>query len=146
MRNTWRGSSRSSANRPALQTRRVLSRHSKEGRSRGLPLVPTGASEPSGLDRLQLLRYRRARWCFGVGEGELVAVAGDAHDAAFGELAEQQLLGQRLLDVLLDYAPQGPGAEELVVAFLRQPLAGRIVELDGDVAVGELLLELQDEL
>src|SRR6202011_3424988 len=107
----------------------ALPRH-EEGRFARPSLFPASSIARLRLDRLQLLGCRGARWCFGVGEGELVAVAGDAHDAAFGELAEQQLLGQRLLDVLLDYAPQGPGAEELVVAFLRQPLAGRIVELD----------------
>src|SRR6185295_855829 len=57
-------------------------------------------------------------------EGELlvVALAGHGHldGAPVLQLAEQQLVGQRLLDVLLDDAGERPGAELLVVALLRQ--------------------------
>src|SRR5690349_2587612 len=44
------------------------------------------------LDRLQLLGRRSARRRFDEREAQLVALAGDADDATFGELAEQELL------------------------------------------------------
>src|SRR5258708_23767091 len=98
------------------------------------------------LDRLQLLGCRGARRRLGEGEAELVALAGDPDDAALGELAEEQLLGERLLDVLLNDAAQGTRAEQAVVALLGEPFSRRLVELDRDVAVGQLLLELEGEL
>ena len=66
--------------------------------------------------------------------------------AAALELAEQHLVGQRLLDVLLDHARHRPRAHLLVIAVLDQPGLGGLGQLDGDVAVGELRLELQHEL
>src|SRR6185437_6590318 len=98
------------------------------------------------LHRLQLLGRRRARRRLDERESQLVALAGDADDAALGQLAEQQLLGERLLDVLLDDAGQRTRAEQTIVALLREPFPRTLVELDGDVAIGKLLLELQDEL
>ncbi len=62
------------------------------------------------------------------------------------EPAEQHLVGQRLLDVLLDHPRHRPGAHQLVIAVGDQPLRGLVGQLDGDVAVGELRLELQHEL
>src|SRR5262249_32778182 len=83
-------------------------------------------------------------------ERELAVVASPLNaqppDAAVLELAEQQLIGQRFLDVLLNHARQGAGAEFLVIPRLRQPLGGVLRELDGDAAVGELRLELEYEL
>ena len=67
-------------------------------------------------------------------------------DAALDQLAEQQFLGQRLLDVLLDHAGERPRAVQPVVAALGQPFLGRRGQLDRHVAVGELGLELHDEL
>ena len=66
--------------------------------------------------------------------------------AALGQLAEQDVVGQRLLDVLLDDAGQGPGAVELVEAVLGQPVGRLVAGLDGHVAVGQLGFQLQDEL
>src|SRR5207344_1614521 len=69
-----------------------------------------------------------------------------AHDAAVLQRPEQDLLGERLLDVLLNDARQGPRAELVVIAALGEPLIGLRRELDGDVAVTELRLELEHEL
>ncbi len=55
----------------------------------------------------------------------------DLHRAAVLELAEQQLVGERLLDVLLDDARQRPGAELLVVALLGEPL--RVASSDSSI-------------
>ena len=69
-----------------------------------------------------------------------------AHVPAGFQLAEQHLVGERLLDVLLDHARHRPRAHLLVVAVVDQPLRGVVRQLDGDVAVGELRLELEHEL
>ncbi|SBV31309.1 200 kDa antigen p200, putative (fragment) [uncultured Sphingopyxis sp.] len=66
--------------------------------------------------------------------------------AAVDQLAEEQLLGERLLDLFLDQAAHRTRAIELVIALAGQPFARRIVELDMDVAVGELQFEFEDEL
>ena len=66
--------------------------------------------------------------------------------AAFGQVAEQQLLGQRTLDVLLNHAGHWAGAHGLVVALLRNPLPSRGLELDSNVVLVELRLELEDQL
>ena len=84
-------------------------------------------------------------------EAELVAAVlvldqNDTHMAAGLELAEQHLVGQRLLDVLLDDAGHRPRAHLLVIAVVDQPVRGFVRQLDGDIAVGELRLELQHEL
>ena len=70
----------------------------------------------------------------------------DADVAAALELAEQHLVGEPLLDVLLDHPRHRAGAHQLVVAVGDQPAARLLRQLDGDVAVGELGLELQHEL
>src|SRR6185437_15952465 len=69
-------------------------------------------------------------------EDELVRllVERDLDDAALDELAEEQLLGQRLLHMLLDDAAQRPCAEKLVVAFDAEPLARLVVEDDLHIA------------
>src|SRR5882672_12069231 len=97
------------------------------------------------LDELGLLWHRRRR-SLAEREVELVANPCDTHDTALGEASEQQFLGERLLDVLLDDAAERPRAEQRIVAALGEPFARLGTELDGDVAVGELLLELEDEL
>ena len=77
---------------------------------------------------------------------DLVVLHHDLHDAALGELAEQQLLGQRLLDVLLDHPAERARAHLVVVALVGQPLGRLGRQLDLDVAVHQLRLELQHEL
>src|SRR5262245_47460079 len=79
-------------------------------------------------------------------EAGLVLHHDDPHMAAGLELAEQHLVGERLLDRLLDQAGHRPRPHLLVVAVLDQPLGGVFRQLDGDVAVAELGLELQHEL
>ncbi len=80
-------------------------------------------------------------------EGELVgfAIQKHAHRAAALELAEQDLVGQRLLDVVLDHARERTGAEGVVIALLAQPARGFRREFEGDVAVGELGFEFEHE-
>ena len=62
------------------------------------------------------------------------------------ELTEQQLLGQRLLDLLLDQAAHRARAVQLVVALLGQPRLGRVVQADMNRPVRQLELQLEDEL
>src|SRR5579872_3331060 len=95
----------------------------------------------------QLLRFRRDG-SVDEFETDLVLVRivlnqHDAHVAATLQLAEQDLVGERLLDVLLDHARHRPRTHLLVVAVLDQPGLGRVGQFDGDVAVGELCLELK---
>src|SRR5512132_2895135 len=99
------------------------------------------------------LAGRRQRLGLGRQEGEdelrrrTLAFDIDPHGAAaIGELAEQHLLGQRLLEMLLDDARERTGAEQAVVALLGQPAASAVAELDEDLAVGKLDLELGHEL
>src|SRR5580700_7692614 len=66
--------------------------------------------------------------------------------SALRELSKQQFFGERLLYVLLVDPGQWPGAVERIIALGPEPVARRRLELDRDVAVGELLLQLQDEL
>ena len=67
-------------------------------------------------------------------------------DSAVLEPAEQHLVGERRLDLLLDDARHRPGAHRFVIAVLDQPDARFVGQFDRHVAVGELRLELQDEL
>ena len=62
------------------------------------------------------------------------------------EPAEQYIVGERLLDVLLNDARHRPRTHLLVVAVRDQPLGCLVGELDRDVAVGKLRLELHHEL
>src|SRR5689334_22232065 len=95
------------------------------------------------FDELRLLRSRLGRPLL-IGKGELVSVGvlGDPDDPALGQAPEQKLLGERLLDVLLDHPSEWASAEEAIVAFSGQPGASVVVELDRDIAVGKLLFEL----
>src|SRR5579864_7029908 len=74
-------------------------------------------------------RRQRFRLAVGVGdelEGELVLLAVEqyAHRAAVLELAEQDFVRQRLLEVFLNDASQRTRAEGVVVALLAQPAGG----------------------
>src|SRR5215475_11002557 len=96
-----------------------------------------------GAERLRdLLRFGRDRpveeFEAELGRAGLVLDRDDADVAAGLELTEQHLVGERLLDVLLDQAGHRPRAHLLVVAVRDQPLRRLVRELDGDVAVGEL--------
>src|SRR5262249_19582490 len=99
----------------------------------------------------QFLRLRRDR-TFDELEADLVEARAlvldddDADMSAALEPAEQHFVSERLLDVLLDHARHRPRTHLLVIAVLDQPGLGRIRQLDRHVAVGELRLELEDEL
>src|SRR5690242_5276945 len=113
--------------------------------------MPAGSrrSETKLFDQLGFLRLGFARGgALAADEDQLVGllVHRDADDAALGERAEQQFLGERLFDVLLDDPAERARTEQWVVALLGQPIAGRRIELDHDVAVGQLLLKLQYKL
>src|SRR5688500_14586448 len=62
-------------------------------------------------------------------EARRIVLDPDLDLAAIGELAEQQLLGERLLDLLLDQTAHRSRTVELVVAAIGQPFAGVVVEL-----------------
>ena len=69
-----------------------------------------------------------------------------ADDAAVFQRTEQNLLGERLFDVLLDHAGKRTGAELVVIAAFGKPSVRLGRQLDGDVAVAELRFELEHEL
>src|SRR5262249_62174925 len=62
------------------------------------------------------------------------------------ERTEQNLISESIAHFLLDDARERAGAELRIVALRRQPGARLGQQRDRDVALGELSLELQDEL
>ena len=90
---------------------------------------------------------RRGAWASSMRRSNAAVLDADLDDAALGQLAEQQLFGQRLLDVLLDHAAQRTRAHLVVIALVGQPFGGGVwVSSIVHVAVHQLRLELQDEL
>src|SRR3954452_24027543 len=87
-----------------------------------------------------LLVIRRRR--IGVDEGQLVVGNRNLDRATLRQLAEQQFLGQRLLDVLLDYAGQRTSAIKRIVALLPQPLTRFVGQFDRYATVGKLRFQL----
>ena len=79
-------------------------------------------------------------------EAVALQVVIDPDVTAVLELAEQELLGERTLDVLLNDACHRPRAHALVVALRGDPVPRRRLELDRDVVLLELRLELEHEL
>src|SRR4051794_34159618 len=83
-----------------------------------------------------------------VGEGELLLLAltlrVDLDVLAGRELGVQDLLGQGVLDLALDGAPQWASTEHGVVAALGEQVLGRGRELEAHVLVLEPLVELGD--
>ena len=65
---------------------------------------------------------------------------------AVGQATEQQLLGQRLLDVVLDHAGHRPRTHLHIVATLGKPRAGFRLDHELDATGFELGLELEHEL
>ena len=63
-----------------------------------------------------------------------------------GQLAEQQLLGQRPLDVLLDHARHGPRAHLRVVALLRDPAPRGLIDVEHHALGLQLRLHLDQQL
>ena len=81
-------------------------------------------------------------------EDQIFTISGgvDEDGVTAVELAAQQVLGQLVLDEVLDDAAQRAGAVDLVVALLAQDVLGRLGDLDGDGLFLELLdhrLQLQ---
>ena len=62
----------------------------------------------------------------------------DPHVAAIRQLAEQQLLGQRPLDVVLDDAGHRPGAHLWIVALDRDPVPRGVVQRDRNATLLQL--------
>ena len=81
-------------------------------------------------------------------ELETLAIVADADldRAAHRELAEQQFLGERPLDLFLDEPRHGARTHLRVVALLGQPATRIIVEQDRHALLLELRLDLDDEL
>ena len=77
---------------------------------------PAQDRQARGLDRRIGLEILEAKLFLAV-----LLLDQHAHDAAVFQRAEQDLLGERLLDVLLDHPRQGTRAELLVVAALGEP-------------------------
>src|SRR3954471_6025868 len=81
------------------------------------------------------------------GELDLLALADvDAHLAAVLQPPEQQLIGERTTDVVLDEPRHRPRAHQRVEAFLRQVLLEGIGERRLDLLFRELLVELHQKL
>ena len=69
----------------------------------------------------------------------LVFFAGDVDNVAFFHVAAEQVLGERVLEVLLDGAPHGSGSVVGIVAFLHKELLGGLGEFERDLLGGEAL-------
>src|SRR5262249_33082908 len=80
------------------------------------------------------------------GEAERAVRDVDPRGAALGELPEQELVGELVLQLGLDHARERARAEQRIEALLGQPLARRGRQLDRDLLLGELRLDLDDEL
>src|SRR6516165_5549074 len=96
----------------------------------------------------RLLGFGRGHGAFLEREGQriLFGLLADSDDATLCQPTEQQLLREVLFYLLLDHAGEWAGAEQRIVALLCKPSTRFRVKFDRDVAVGELLLELQHEL
>src|SRR5271166_1499055 len=87
-------------------------------------MKPATALTLAGLfDEFGLRRFGRlfGRLQVRIVEDDLVVAHIDPDQAALGELAEQQLLGQRLLHMLLDGAGERPRAHAGIVTLLAEP-------------------------
>ena len=93
------------------------------------------------------VRRRLASGVFLEHELHLLVVADvDRHLAAGDELAEQQLVGERLADRVLDEPRHRPRAHLRIEALLRQVLLERRRERGVDLLLVQLVLELEQEL
>src|SRR5690606_4654611 len=68
------------------------------------------------------------------------------HVPAVDQLAEQQLLGKRSLDVLLDDSRHRTRAHLRIITTRRQPRARLVIHLYSDTFLLKLCLELEHEL
>src|SRR5579871_3449478 len=100
--------------------------------------------------RLLAGRRQRAGTRVGIGdelEGKLILLAVEqyAHGTAVLEPAEQDLVGQWLLQMILDHARKRPRTEVFVIALEPQPARRLRRQIEGNVAVRKLRLELENE-
>src|SRR5581483_11599064 len=79
-------------------------------------------------------------------EDETVVLLVDLDLAAGLELAEEDLVGERPLDLVLDQPRHRARAEDRVVALARQPLARARRDRERDALLGELIVHFLDEL
>src|SRR5437763_5990022 len=91
--------------------------------------IPSGAAAPS---------------LFHLGERELAVADPDADAVARSELSLQDLLRQRILDLLLDGPLERSGAIHRIEAGLSEAVAGGIIEHQVHVALGQALAEVQE--
>src|SRR5271169_267848 len=78
--------------------------------------------------------------CFGrydLADHQALVAGTDMNRRPVGDMALEDLQGQRVLQFALDYPLQRPGAIDRIVAGVREPSARRRVDLEGDLAVGE---------
>src|SRR5882672_11214374 len=78
------------------------------------------------------------------GKLELPALHGNPHSPSGAKLALQDLLGERILDALLDRALERARAVHRVIAGLAQVIAGRVVEHEFDVTFGQALAQVSE--
>src|SRR5262249_30985145 len=88
----------------------------------------------SGARRLALIE---------LGEGELAVLDADADAVARHELALQDPLRQRALDLLLDGALQRPRPIHRIEAGFPQEVARRVIERQLHVALGQALAQVE---
>src|SRR5581483_7319350 len=79
-------------------------------------------------------------------EPELGAIGVDNDLPPALQLPEEDLIDERLLDLLLDEAGHRTGAESAVVAVFRQPGASRFLQIERHVLRPELRAQFVDEL
>src|SRR5687767_962497 len=111
-----------------------LSRAKSQGGLTGLSLLLRLSLLAFGLGRLLALLLARLGRRGDDLEGRRIVLDRDLDLAAMDQFAEQQFLGERLLDLLLDEPAHRTRAVELVVAAAGQPGLALVVEDDVDVA------------
>jgi hypothetical protein len=79
-------------------------------------------------------------------EADLVALHISSNFAAVLEFAEQNLLGQRLLELVLNHARKRPSSHQPVVALVREPFSNIGTHIDLNVLGEQLAFELQEML
>lgn len=83
----------------------------------------------------RLAAFGRSLFGVGIGEDNLAVFDSNLDQTTLCQLAEQQLAGQGLFDVLLDDSGQGPCAKLLVVAFSGQPIERLVGQFNRDIAI-----------
>src|SRR5690606_27975169 len=92
------------------------------------------------LDRRDVGQRRLLLTAEGEGLGLALALGVHDHDVTGAQLAEEDLLRQRVLDLALDGPAQRPGAQHGVVALLGQQFLRGRGELDAHVPVLQALV------